>query len=79
MAIMTGVKSAQVLGPTTQKQADKSRQALSDVDETDFDASQNIDTDFAADRTTRNDSYGHTDGGRDNLEKQNGVDVIRPE
>ena len=79
MAIMTGVKSAQVLGPTTQKQADKSRQALSDVDETDFDASQNIDTDFAADRTARNDSYGHTDGGRDNLEKQNGVDVIRPE
>ena len=79
MAIMTGVKSAQVLGPTTQKQADKSRQALSDVDETDFDASQNIDTDFAADQTTRNDSYGHTDGGRDNLEKQNGVDVIRPE
>ena len=79
MAIMTGVKSAQVLGPTTQKQADKSRQALSDVDETDFDASRNIDTDFAADRTARNDSYGHTDGGRDNLEKQNGVDVIRPE
>ena len=79
MAIMTGVKSAQVLGPTTQKQADKSRQALSDVDETDFDASQNIDTDFAADQTTHNDSYGHTDGGRDNLEKQNGVDVIRPE
>ncbi|WP_254546300.1 cell division protein FtsZ [Halomarina pelagica] len=28
MAIMTGVQSAQILGPTTQKQADASRQAL---------------------------------------------------
>jgi len=79
MAIMTGVKSAQVLGPTTQKQADKSRQALSDVDEGSFDASQNVDNDFAADQSSRsNTGYGHTDGGRENLEKQNGVDVIRP-
>jgi len=77
MAIMTGVKSAQVLGPTTQKQADKSRQALSDVDESSFDASQNVE-DFPADQSSGNTGYGHTDGGRENLEKQNGVDVIRP-
>ena len=32
MAIMTGVQSAQILGPTTQKQADASRQAIEDVD-----------------------------------------------
>ncbi|PSP32891.1 cell division protein FtsZ [Halobacteriales archaeon QH_10_67_22] len=81
MAIMTGVKSAQVLGPTTQKQADKSRQALSDVDETSFDASQNLEDEFAADQSSRGGSsgYGHTDGGRDNLEKNNGLDVIRPD
>ena len=43
MAIMTGVQSAQVLGPTTQKQADKSRQAINDdVDDSQFDASQNV-------------------------------------
>ncbi|MEF8852897.1 MAG: cell division protein FtsZ [Haloarculaceae archaeon] len=76
MAIMTGVKSAQVLGPTTQKQADRSRQALSDVDESSFDASQNVE-DFPADQSSGA-GYGHTDGGRENLEKQNGVDVIRP-
>ena len=74
---MTGVKSAQVLGPTTQKQADKSRQALSDVDDASFDASDNVD-DFAADGA-RNSGYGHTDGGRDNLETNNGLDVIRPD
>src|SRR6056297_2663659 len=32
MAIMTGVQSAQVLGPSTQKQADKSRRELKEVD-----------------------------------------------
>jgi cell division protein FtsZ len=77
MAIMTGVKSAQVLGATTQKQADQSRQALDGVDESDFDASQNVE-DFPADQSSGNTGYGHTDGGRENLEKQNGVDVIRP-
>jgi len=82
MAIMTGVKSAQVLGATTQKQANQSREALSDVDDTSFDASQNLDDEFAADQSTRGGSdhgYGHTDGGRDNLEKNNGLDVIRPD
>jgi len=82
MAIMTGVKSAQVLGATTQKQANQSREALSDVDDSSFDASQNLDDEFAADQSSRggNDhGYGHTDGGRDNLEKNNGLDVIRPD
>ena len=87
MAIMTGVQSAQVLGPTTQKQADKSRQALDDVDDTSFDASQNVDTDFGNEASGRGGAggaggdagYGHTDGGRDNLEKNNGLDVIRPD
>ncbi|QPV64223.1 cell division protein FtsZ [Halosimplex litoreum] len=93
MAIMTGVKSAQVLGPTTQKQADKSRQALDDVDDSTFDASQNVDTEFgdsggmggggghggAGGNSGGEPDYGHTDGGRDNLEKNNGLDVIRPD
>jgi cell division protein FtsZ len=72
-----------VLGPTTQKQADKSRQALDDVDVDDstFDASQNVDTlDSGAGSQGSNDrGYGHTDGGRSNVEKNNGVDVIRPD
>ncbi|QLH77178.1 cell division protein FtsZ [Halosimplex rubrum] len=93
MAIMTGVKSAQVLGPTTQKQADKSRQALDDVDDSTFDASENVDTEFgdsggmgggsghggAGGNSGGEPDYGHTDGGRDNLEKNNGLDVIRPD
>jgi cell division protein FtsZ len=94
MAIMTGVQSAQVLGPTTQKQADRSKQAMGEVDDSTFDASQNVDTDFAADQSTHgghgNDDptfgsggddsgYGTTDGGRSNLEKNNGLDVIRPD
>ncbi|MFB6138844.1 MAG: cell division protein FtsZ, partial [Halosimplex sp.] len=98
MAIMTGVKSAQVLGPTTQKQADKSRQALSDVDDSTFDASQNVDAEFGGETAGSggrsgasgrgaggsgnaggDPGYGHTDGGRDNLEKNNGLDVIRPD
>jgi len=71
MAIMTGVQSAQVLGPTTQKQADKSRQAAQDFDDADFDASQNVT------EATANAGFGETDGGRDSHEKNNGLDVIR--
>jgi cell division protein FtsZ len=70
MAIMTGVQSAQVLGPTTQKQADKSRQAINGVDEEAFDASSNVGTDHG---------FGETDGGHDEVETQNGLDVIRTE
>jgi len=66
MAIMTGVQSAQVLGPTTQKQADRSRAKLEGLNEADFDASRNVDR-FGA----------QSDGGQSELEQQNGVDVIR--
>jgi cell division protein FtsZ len=55
MAIMTGVQSAQVLGPDAQQQADRSRAALDDEFEM---ATQ-------------------SDGGRDEREQQNGLDVIR--
>jgi len=68
MAIMTGVQSAQVLGPTTQKQANKSRQAIEGVDEETFDAASN----FQADR-----EFGETDGGRQHVEQNNGLDVVR--
>jgi cell division protein FtsZ len=73
MAIMTGVKSAQVLGPTTQKQADKSRQAIQGVDENDeaFDAASNF--------QQSNREFGETDGGREEVETQNGLDVVRTE
>jgi cell division protein FtsZ len=69
MAIMTGVQSAQVLGPTAQKQADKSRQAIQDPDDLEFDASQNVESSQAG--------FGETDGGRSDLERNNGLDVVR--
>ena len=74
MAIMTGVKSAQVLGPTTQKQADKSRQAIQGVDdgnEEAFDAASNF--------QQNNREFGTTDGGHDAVDQENGLDVIRTE
>ncbi len=73
MAIMTGVKSAQVLGPTTQKQADKSRQAIQGVGEDDeaFDAANNF--------QQTNNQLGETDGGREEVDRQNGLDVVRTE
>ena len=61
MAIMTGVQSAQVLGPSTQKQADKSRAELRDVE------SPSETAEYGA----------HSDGGQDGLEQNNGLDVIR--
>jgi len=72
MAIMTGVKSAQVLGPTTQKQADKSRQAMEGVDDETFDAASNFEQNNSPE-------FGETDGGRDEIEKKNGLDVVRTE
>jgi len=76
MAIMTGVQSAQILGPTAQKQADKSKQAM-DAGEGDiadpadaeaFDASENVDS--------RGDAWG--DGGQDETDSNDsGLDVIR--
>jgi cell division protein FtsZ len=74
MAIMTGVKSAQVLGPSTQKQANKSRKAIEGVDDdTSFDASENFEKAGGASSA----GYGETDGGRSPKEKNNGLDVIR--
>ncbi|GAB3684968.1 cell division protein FtsZ [Salinarchaeum chitinilyticum] len=66
MAIMTGVQSAQVLGPSTQRQADRSRAELEDVD---FDASNNVETVSAG--------GAQSDGGQDVRDRENGVDVIR--
>jgi cell division protein FtsZ len=79
MAIMTGVKSAQVLGPSTQKQANKSREAIEEVgDDTSFDASDNFEDAGGAGGTAGSSAgYGETDGGRDQREKNNGLDVIR--
>jgi cell division protein FtsZ len=73
MAIMTGVKSAQVLGPTTQKQADKSRQAIDGVEENNeaFDAASNF--------QQSNQEFGETDGGHEEVETKNGLDVVRTE
>jgi cell division protein FtsZ len=62
-----------VLGPTTQKQANKSRQAIEgpeDVGDETFDAASNFENDSSR-------GFGHTDGGRDDVEKNNGLDVIR--
>ncbi|MEF8831616.1 MAG: cell division protein FtsZ, partial [Halobacteriales archaeon] len=67
MAIMTGVQSAQVLGPTAQKQAERSR-ARMNGDDVSFDASDNVkDGEFSA----------HSDGGKSTREKNNGIDVLR--
>lgn len=87
MAIMTGVQSAQVLGPSTQKQADKSRQQMGDVDPQSFDASKNFENNQTETKThggsSGNDRGGNkswnatSDGGQDQVEKNNGLDVIR--
>lgn len=55
MAIMTGVQSAQILGPSTQKQADRSRASIN---------GEAV-------------SGAQSDGGQDELERNNGLDVIR--
>jgi cell division protein FtsZ len=74
MAIMTGVQSAQVLGPTTQKQADASREALEDVGS---DTSASPPTDSTGDI----EGFGaQSDGGQETesaAERNNGLDVIR--
>ncbi|PSP55326.1 cell division protein FtsZ [Halobacteriales archaeon QS_1_67_19] len=88
MAIMTGVQSAQVLGPSTQKQADKSREKMRDVDAQAFDASQNVEetglgdagsADVGRDAGGSNDSSwgAKSDGGQNEVEQNNGLDVIR--
>ncbi|AWB27331.1 cell division protein FtsZ [Halococcoides cellulosivorans] len=74
MAIMTGVKSAHVLGPTAQKQANKSRAAIED--EETFDASQNVGGQSSG-QSAPSAEFGQTDGGRETVNRTNGLDVIR--
>jgi cell division protein FtsZ len=77
---MTGVQSAQVLGPTTQKQADRSRASL-DGDGPDPGPGTGTGTGTGAGTGTGSGSDDGTpswsDGGREELERHNGVDVIR--
>ncbi|USZ69648.1 cell division protein FtsZ [Halorussus salilacus] len=89
MAIMTGVQSAQVLGPGTQQQADRSRAQMTEVDDSSFDASQHIEDGGLGGSGGTRDAGGSTggsngsswgaksDGGTDEVEKNNGLDVIR--
>ncbi|MFP4529756.1 MAG: cell division protein FtsZ, partial [Halodesulfurarchaeum sp.] len=62
MAIMTGVQSAQVLGPSTQEQADRSRAEIENPGSAESGSQA-----FGA----------HSDGGQNELEQENGLDVIR--
>ncbi|RNJ25564.1 cell division protein FtsZ [Halosegnis longus] len=75
MAIMTGVQSAQILGPSTQKQADASREAI----DADVDGINEVDSDSsrAAESSSSEFGTGHTDGGESPTETNNGLDVIR--
>jgi cell division protein FtsZ len=71
MAIMTGVQSAQVLGPSTQKQADKSRASIEGGEQMNFDAKANA-------QSNGQEAAWQSDGGRDQQsERSNGLDVIR--
>ena len=67
MAVMTGVQSAQVLGPSTQKQADRSRASINGESVDTVNGSEYSGTHGAAE----------SDGGQDNLESRRGLDVIR--
>jgi len=73
MAIMTGVQSAQILGPTAQKQADASRAAI----EGEVPASESSNANSFSGGESRNTGFGETDGGRSEVEQNNGLDVIR--
>jgi cell division protein FtsZ len=80
MAIMTGVQSAQILGPTTQKQANASRRAIEGGESSQQSQSQGQQgSSFEASGGSSSGSfdYGETDGGESQLEKNNGLDVIR--
>jgi len=83
MAIMTGVQSAQVLGPSTQKQADKSRAAVNGEDLGDSRSRAAEANEAAGGRGEPAVSGGgdrsawESDGGSDQIEKNNGLDVIR--
>ena len=77
MAIMTGVQSAQILGPTTQKQANASRRAIEGGEQGGQQQSQSSSSFDAGNNGGGSIDYGETDGGESQLEKNNGLDVIR--
>jgi cell division protein FtsZ len=80
MAIMTGVQSAQILGPTTQKQANASRRAIEGAEggQGQSQGQPGRSGSFEASGSgSGNFDYGETDGGESELEKNNGLDVIR--
>jgi cell division protein FtsZ len=79
MAIMTGVQSAQILGPTTQKQANASRRAIEGGEGGQQSQESQQGSSFEASNGGggSNFDYGETDGGEAELEKNNGLDVIR--
>lgn len=77
MAIMTGVQSAQILGPTTQKQADASRRAALDrVNAGETTVTQSTSASQQTADKQELESV-HSDGGQDAIETNNGLDVIR--
>ncbi|SNR35920.1 cell division protein FtsZ [Halorubrum vacuolatum] len=77
MAIMTGVQSAQVLGPSTQKQADKSRASINGTGD-DRGESRGRAADTHTSRNAGNQRAAwESDGGTDAVERKNGLDVIR--
>lgn len=65
MALMTGVQSVDVLGPTTQKQADRSRDAIEDSD-----LDPNIEPEGGEQAAV-------SDGGEKQIDTRFGIDVIR--
>jgi cell division protein FtsZ len=77
MAIMTGVQSAQILGPTTQKQADASRAAIEGEVPGSGSGSESSSSGSFSGNGDGNTNYGETDGGRSEVEQNNGLDVIR--
>ena len=80
MAIMTGVQSAQILGPTTQKQANASRRAIEGGEagrQQGNQSSSGSPFEASGGGGGSNFDYGETDGGESELEKNNGLDVIR--
>ncbi|MFC6940232.1 cell division protein FtsZ [Salinirubellus sp. GCM10025818] len=77
MAIMTGVQSAQILGPTAQKQADASRAAIEGEVPGSGSGSESSGSESFSGNGGGNANFGETDGGRSEVEQNNGLDVIR--
>ena len=70
MAIMTGVQSAQILGPDVQHQADQSRQALQHT-------AEGYSFGDASAGNAHRSSNAQSDGGRPESERNHGLDVVR--